>query len=298
MKMTFKIKKARLVMCKHDDSGNFERSSDCPSRRCYEEIKACYERAMWLLRRGALAATFAALAVVGPSCSDETAGRRVTLATTVTVDATTFTNAGGWDVKVDRALLSIGRLYYFDGEPVLARRRAFGLGAAHAHPGHYAPGAAVGQVLGGATVDLAAGNASLSPGTGVTGTLRSARLVFGVPPAGPLAAGLAGKVVRVEGKATRAGVTRSFVATASADDLKDASGAEQVEGCAFAVAAVDGDGTITLRVALRTWLDQVDFDKAPGDPATLDGTEAGNAFLRGVQKAAAYRLSFERRVVP
>lgn len=244
------------------------------------------------LRTAAIASVAIGLTLLAPSCSDETAGRRVTLATEVTRDATTFTNALGWDVKVERALLSIGQLYYFDGEPLVATRRWFGVGTAHAHPGHYVPGASVGQVLRGATVDLSAGATKLPDGAGVSGTARSGRLVLGVPPSGALAPGLAGKLVRVEGKATKGGVSKVFVATASPGDLKDASGVDQIDGCPFAVVPIDGDGTVTLQVSLRTWLDQVDFDKAAGDPATLDGTEAGSAFLRGVQKAAAYRFAF------
>ncbi len=246
----------------------------------------------WPVRTFAFSAGLVAFALIGPSCGDETPGTRVKLATRVTTDATTFTNAVGWDVKVERALLSIGQLYYFDGEPVVASRHWFGLGTAHAHPGHYVPGASIGQMLSGATVDLAAGATSLPAATGVSGTARSGRIVLGVPPTGALAAGLGGKLARVEGKATKAGVTKAFVATASPGDLKDAYGADQIDGCPFTVASVDGDGTVTLQVSLRTWLDQVDFDKATGDPATLDGTEAGSAFVRGAQKAVAYQFSY------
>lgn len=257
------------------------------------------------MKTAVLSLALAALAVVGPSCgSDETAGQRVTLKTRLAVDATSFTNAVGFAVKVDKALLSVGPLYYFDGEPLTASRGprrgrsswpGFGLGVAHAHPGHYIPGAAIGQMVVPDTVDLAAGPVSLADGSGVTGTARSGRFFFGVPPVGPKASGLSGKLVRVEGTFTKAGVTKAFVATAGVDDLKDSAGENKVDGCVFSSGEVTGSGTVTVKVALATWLDQVDFDKATAtDPASLDGTEAGNAFVRGVQKALAYRFSYTK----
>lgn len=252
------------------------------------------------MKTAVLCIALAALAVAGPSCGgDETAGQRVTLKTRLTADTTTFTNALGFAVKVDKALLSVGPLYYFDGEPVTASRARrswrFGLGVAHAHPGHFVPGAAVGQMLVSDTVDLAAGPSSLAAGSGVTGTARSGRFSFGVPPAGARAGALAGKLVRVEGTFTKAGASKAFVATAGADDLKDAAGEDEVDGCIFSSGAITGPGTVTLKIALTTWLDQVDFDKATtSDPASLDGTEAGNAFVRGVKKALAYQFSYAK----
>lgn len=257
------------------------------------------------MKTAVLSLALATLAVVGPSCggSDETAGQRVSLKTRLTADTTLFTNALGFAVKVDKALLSVGPLYYFDGEPVTASRGprrgrswpGFGLGVAHAHPGHFIPGAAVGQMLVPDTVDLAAGPVSLADGSGVTGTARSGRFFFGVPPVGAKAGGLGGKLVRVEGTVTKAGVSKAFVATAGVDDLKDAAGEDKVDGCVFSPGDVTGPGTVTVKIALTTWLDQVDFDKAtPSDPASLDGTEAGNAFVRGVQKALAYQFSYAK----
>ena len=254
------------------------------------------------MKTAVLCLALTALAVVGPSCgSDETAGQRVTLKTRLAVDATTFTNAIGFAVKVDKALLSVGPLYYFDGEPLTASRTPrrgssrLGLGVARAHPGHYIPGAAVGQMLVPDTSDLATGPVSLADGSGVTGTARSGRFFFGVPPVGPKASGLGGKLVRVEGTFTRAGASKAFVATAGVDDLKDSAGENKVDGCVFSSGVITGPGTVTVKIALTTWFDQVDFDKAtPSDPASLDGTEAGNAFVRGLQKALAYQFSYAK----
>ena len=253
------------------------------------------------MKTAVLCLAFATLAVVGPSCGgDETAGQRVALKTRLTTDATSFTNALGFTVKVDKALLSVGPLYYFDGEPVTASRgprppSRFGLGVAHAHPGHFVPGAAVGQMLVPDTVDLAAGPVSLADGSGVTGTARSGRFRFGVPPIGAKASGLSGKLVRVEGTFTKAGASKAFVATAGVADLQDSAGEDEVDGCVFSSGVITGPGTVTVKIALTTWLDQVDFDKASAsDPASLDGTEAGNAFVRGVQKALAYQFSYAK----
>src|SRR5262245_55699543 len=73
------------------------------------------------------AAILAALVQVACSAKHSTAGKRVGLQTVATVDPAAlseFTTAVGWNVKLYRAAVAIGALYYFDGEPAVARRDA------------------------------------------------------------------------------------------------------------------------------------------------------------------------------
>jgi hypothetical protein len=141
--------------------------------------------------RGAAALAIGGCAVDGADGDGETtAGKRVTLATRVTPGALSFTNDEAWSVTVTRAVVSLGPLYYFDGEPIEGaiearrsppRRRWFDevgalfVGVAHAHPGHYAEGNARGEVLTSTSLDLVAGGQAVGPGEGVSGVVRSAQ---------------------------------------------------------------------------------------------------------------------------
>src|SRR4051812_20424048 len=183
-------------------------------------------RALLLLVVG-LASSGAGLcgAVLLEGCgSSSTGGDRVTLATRIELEAgaqSAFTTGAGWSVTLTRVLLATGSLYYFDGAPPLVTRpvrhdweyaqRFLGLSSAHAHPGHYQAGNALGQMLEPWSTDLMAGATELAVGDGVTGTYRSARFSFGSPPVGPLARQLAGHVVLSEGSAAKDGQeTRTF----------------------------------------------------------------------------------------
>ena len=125
--------------------------------------------------------------------SDSTSGKRVVLHTRVTVDEaalTRFTSALGWEIELSQAAIAAGPFYYFDGVPplVLQERptnwqyaaRFLGLSLAHAHPGHYQPGNAMGQMLESSSLDLLDGVADFPDGDGVSGSYRSARFTLGV----------------------------------------------------------------------------------------------------------------------
>jgi hypothetical protein len=252
-------------------------------------------------------------AMVTGACGEEdsTGSRRVALATQITaVDAATapFTNAYGWSIQLTRAAVSVGALYYFDGatifssaeasgprgaKPGLGRWLGLAVEEAWAHPGHYRPGTAMGQVLDSSSADLLSGVTMLPAGDGVAGIYRSGRFTFEPAPTGPAAAALDGHVVVLEGEATKGEEVRVFRAVADAGDVLDASGEPKLEGCAFeGEPDVQEDGTVTVRVDLRVWLDQADFSSVPasadGAPVTLpEDSEAQRAFTRGLKKGSA-----------
>ena len=108
-----------------------------------------------------------------------------------------------------------------------------------------------------------------------------------------------GHVVLLEGTAQKGDTAVLFRAAATASDGTAAGSAAArptVEGCPFLPADVTTDGTVTVRVAIGIWLDQVDFGAAPASdgatPVDLGATAAGNAFRRGLQKSSAYAFSF------
>jgi hypothetical protein len=232
-------------------------------------------------------AFFLVSALSVPACSGgtSTGGARVALALRVTSDAgAPYTTAVGWNVTLSQARLSAGASYYFDGEPILSRRPLLeAFPTAHAHPGHYVPGEALGQSTSSAALDLLAPETTLAAGEGVAGLYRSARFTFGP-------ARFDGRVVQLEGIATKGEARVAFRAEARATEVS-----ATVEGCPFTEAQVAGNGTVQLLVRTEVWLDQVDFGVLGGDGATpvdFGTTVAANAFRRGLEKSSAYTFSF------
>ncbi len=258
---------------------------------------------------GTFVATLA-LALLGPpACEsgeiDAPGARRVSLETRASSDgemAGAFATSTGWTVTLSRAQVSLGALYYFDGEPVLARAAPrpasrhrwalpFGMREAHAHPGHYVPGEALGQMVQPSVFDLSAGEPALPAGDGVTGAFRSAKVVFAAEGGGP--------AVSLVGRAEKGAEVRFFSSDFAPDELRaDASQTEAaVEGCAFEPADVQGDGVVTFAVHPSIWFEQTDFAAlapgAEGAPAPMPAESgARRALARGLKKGAAYVFRF------
>jgi hypothetical protein len=255
------------------------------------------------------------LALGGCSGSTSTTGKRIDLATRVAVDedaGSEFTTAEGWRVKLDKAALAIGALHYFDGEPAVVRREAPARGAlerfamlfegvAHAHPGHYQTGNALGEMLEPASVDLFSAPTKLGRGEGVTGTFRSARFTFANQVLGAAAKELGGKVALVEGTATKAGDANAkeihFRLTAGFADITANVTRGEVAGCEFVQTDVETDGTVTLTLKPSIWFDLVDFTDVP--PGTSDaptevpkGELAQIGFALGLVQLTAYEFTF------
>lgn len=246
----------------------------------------------------------------GSDGADATGGKRVILHTSVGIDdaaLTRFTTALGWNVELSQAAISAGPFYYFDGAPPLVLQtqhnawqyaaRWLGLGIAHAHPGHYQPGNAMGQMLESSSVDLLAGAAEFPDGDGVTGTYRSARFTF-AEPSGPAKKLLDGHVALVEGSAAKDGqATRYFRAYADLTDVEEHASKGQVEGCELTKVDVQGDGTIMVKVNPHIWFNLVDFtsaDEGSADsPADLPAdSDARIGFVLGVTQLSAYKFSY------
>lgn len=230
------------------------------------------------------------------SCSDgdSTTGKRISLEVRVAAspESRSFTNAMGWNVTITKALVATGAFYYFDGATLYARRWPFGIRSAHAHPGHYVPGNAKGELLTPSSVDLLAG-ATLGAGPGVSGPVRSATFGFDSPAKGPFAAELGTNVAIVEGTATKGAEMRTFRAELTPDDVRDTKGRTVVEGCPFLEADMQGDGVVSVAVKLSLWFDQIDFQDAPAT-GILTGS-AKNQLARSAKGSLAYVFSYASR---
>ncbi len=272
-------------------------------------MNSCWKR----LGFGAFAAPLMLLstailsATLGASCQETTAQKRVTLATRIVADDAVdapIVNAYGWSIELTRAAVSIGPLYYWNGAPAFMATNThdpfsfFRIPSAHAHPGHYVPGDAMGQMLTPSSVDLALGEATLPSGEGVSGIYRSARFTFADKPVGDAVDALAGHVVVLEGQGTKGALNRVFRAELDIADTLDAASEPKVDGCAFdGEPDVQANGTITVHVVLSVWLDQVELDAVPespdGKPVLLARDSAAfRAIARGIKKDPALRFQY------
>jgi len=250
------------------------------------------------------------------SANDATSGKRVILHTRLELkspDLTSFDTALGWHVTLERAFVATGAFGYFDGVPPLmvqrvqrsprdafALSRFLGVGVAHAHPGHYQAGNALGEMTQPSSIDLLSGPSTLADGDGVTGTYRSARFSFGAPPVGSFARELDGHAAVIEGMAELDGeTTRHFRAFADVDELARIQPDGNIDGCPFDEVAISGDGTVTVRIDPSFWFYLVDFSEL--DPGTQDepseftpGSQPRIAFAEGLAQLSAYEFSYSK----
>jgi len=244
--------------------------------------------------KGALA--LAAASVLSFGCGSE-AERR---AFPVEVTAATLSeerNERGWRVALDSAHVSVGPVRFFEGRVLLSSRATprffdwYSLigGTAHAHPGHYVPGDALGELLETHTVDLLGGVSVLGTASAVTGEYGSLELTLATP--GDAQGALQGHAVRVVGTATNpdGGQVRFDV---NADLPKP------VAGVRFEKSLGTEAGRVRITVDLRKWLERIDFATATDPDA--DGvytfpadSQARNALLRGVEDTTAYVVTWE-----
>jgi hypothetical protein len=256
-------------------------------------------------------------ALVGGCGSDGdgsgTSGKRVALKTKLASApelTAGFTTGKGWDVKLTRALVSTGPLYYYDGVPAVVRRAPhrsprerlaslLGLGIAHAHPGHYLPGDARGQVFVGASVDLFDGPADLPQGDGISGPYRSATFSLAQGSPGPAAAALGAAVVVTEGAATKGGATVYFRLSATYADVTANATEGRITGCAFDEVDVQDDGLVTATISPSFWFNLVGFESiAPGTAeaptAVAEGDKAQIEFALGLAQIGAYHFTYSK----
>jgi hypothetical protein len=261
------------------------------------------------MQRCAIVLTF--VAVLASACgSDTTTGREIVLQTKLEADSeieAPFETKTGWTVTLTKAVISGGPLYYFDGEPAFVRNEGpswleriaswFGTSTAHAHPGHYVAGMALGQMTTPFLADLLSGPVALAEGNGITGQYRSARFSFAAPSGGALADDLGPAVAIVEGAAVKGEQTVHFKLSADFADVSRSVSDGHVEGCGFDETEVTSDGTVTVHVVPHVWFSLVDFTEvASGSPEAptevAKGETAQIAFALGLVQLSAYRFSF------
>ncbi|MCY0999830.1 hypothetical protein OWM54_22100 [Myxococcus sp. MISCRS1] len=244
-------------------------------------------------RRHILRSTVAVAALL-LGCGSE-AERRVFTVESTAAPLSDTPNERGWRITLDAAHVSLGPVRFFEGRVLLSRAfdwYALLGGTAHAHPGHYAPGDALGELLETHTVDLLSGITPLGTASAVTGEYGSLELTLATPTATTDAQGvLKGHAVRLVGTATNAdgGQVRFDV---------EADLPKPVAGVRFEKSLGLEAGRVRITVDLRKWVDRIDFATATDTDA--DGiytfpadSQARNALMRGVEDTTAYVVTWE-----
>lgn len=193
-------------------------------------------------------------------------------------------NDVGWTVALSKATVQVSSVRFFAGKVLLSRRFdpwSLLVGTAWAHPGHYIPGEAMGELLKPATVDLlAAAPQLLGEANATTGEYGSLELTMAAPG------------IRLLGTATKGGVTVKFDSTAFLP-------ARAIEGIKFDQVVGAEKGKVRIAIDLADLLARCDF--AAAGTAGADGVtvfaldqEAFNGFARGVQDTGAYLVTWQQ----
>ena len=230
-----------------------------------------------------------ALSAMAAACGDSDTGRsRVNFDVMLQSQPVTGTaNEFGYTVELTRADLRLSRLAFFEGDPLFTsngwRNRLADLfvSTAYAHPGHYTPGEALGDLLVEQSFDLLDANPQLwGNGNGVTGEYASAELNLGF-------GGSAS--IELEGTATGPAGTIPFVVA-----LRDT---RQLNGLTVGHTIDDRPFEFMVTVYLQELVQRMDFGRAASaeeieaasGPIELDEeTQPYNAF----QRAATGNLTY------
>lgn len=223
------------------------------------------KRLMWLC-----------LGLFALSCGG-TARTRRTFPLVVSSTAGAMVTDSGWTVTLSSAHASFASARFFSGEvPVVRRFDPLGwlIPSAWAHPGHYVPGEALGEVLTPVEADLLGGDTAWGEVSAVTGEYGSLQLTFA-------AAGL-----HLAGTATKDAQSVAFDATFTPPSA--------IEGVSFAHTMDTAPGGVRVAVDLSAVVTRMDFAYVGTSTSPLDATSpAFNGFARGVEDASAYVATWE-----
>jgi hypothetical protein len=217
------------------------------------------------------------------SCGASTEQVRRTFPLDVVVKAPTTPTDSGWTLSDVRGTASFASVRFFEGQVLVTRRTTpldWLVSTAHAHPGHYEAGAALGELLQPLEVDLTAREpAPWGTVSAVTGRYGSVELGWAMG-------------VRVQGTATKGAETVRF-------DTGLLSPGKPLSAIPFEHTMTTAEGRVRLELDLGVMLSRVDFGKTLATPdaqgvTTLDrGSPAFNGFDRGVTDTSSYRFTWQ-----
>lgn len=250
---------------------------------------------------------------VGPmSCKSETAGEEIFFEAAVgggtssgAQSSEKFTTYAGWSVHLTKAIIAIGPLYYYAGEPQAHLLDSlFGIRSAQACPTHaqFNKGAVLGEIVQQYAVDLLGAPTKMGTVPGLAGVCQS--LELHLHPLGKLAPGssatpfsaLEGQTVLLEGEATKEAKTVAFRAHLSLPEEGIMQIVESIPASIPLHDSAEQPGYIMTEALVDKWLDTVQFDtltERQGETFLFtESTQAWMSLLRGLRSRYSYRLSW------
>lgn len=208
------------------------------------------------------------------SCGGGTERTRRTFPVEVTASRAALITDSGWTVTLTKATAHLSTVRFFSGPAQVVQstpwwHRAL-ISSAYAHPGHYVPGEALGEVLTPVDVDLlAAAPTEWGTADAVTGTYGSLQL------------GFAETGLEVEGTATKGSDTVTFSARFTPP--------APLEGASFPHEMTTAPGRVQLSFDLAVIFSRIDFALVGSGAQPLDPmSPAFNGYARGIEDVSAY----------
>ena len=218
------------------------------------------------------------VAVLALSCGG-TERQRTTYPVALRGSAGSVVTDSGWAVTLSQAKASFVAVRFFEGKAVLARAapapvpwwRSALISTAWAHPGHYVPGAALGELLASSEFDLLAPQPTeWGQVDALTGEQGSLQLTWADT-----------KALELSGVATRAGQTVNFSVVLTS--------VPTVEGVRSERVVQVGDPGLEVVVDLAVVLGRMDFGQVGTGASPLDpASPAYNGLVRGLEDTSAY----------
>lgn len=188
----------------------------------------------------------------------------------------------GWNVTLSKGTAHLSTLRFFSGAAQHVQLsppwwHGLIISTAYAHPGHYVPGEALGEVLADVDVNLLASTPTeWGTADAVTGDYGSVQL--GYAPAG----------IEVEGTATKNGQTVEFSTTFTPP--------APLEGASFAHEMTTAPGRVSLQIDLKELFSRVDFSLVGSSAKPLDPmSPAFNGYARGVEDVSVYVTTWKEQ---
>jgi hypothetical protein len=221
------------------------------------------------------------LVFLGLSTCGSTGRTRRTFPVEVTAKSSQIVTDTGWTVTLSAATVHLEALRFFEGKVLLSRSmpwwRGLLVSEAWAHPGHYVPGEALGELVSPAAVDLLASASEAwawSTANAVTGEYGSAQLT------------IVGTGLALAGTATKGAAQVEFSV--------ELAPAAALEGLRFEHTMTSSAGAVQLLVDLSVILSRVDFAQVGTGAKPIDPTSpAFNGLTRGLEDTSAYVLTWK-----
>ncbi len=214
---------------------------------------------------------------------------------------TSFTNKKGWSIKLEKAEVLVGPLYFYAGEPRASLwNQLFGIGQAFAHV-QVGTGQVLGEIQEQVAVNLLADQpTSFGKVVGIEGQMRSFELHLHPPGTLPIQGGgtkaLESSTVSIQGVATQGNDSKAFQVNLLIPETGTMRVVENIASEVSLQETTSANGKLLVEMLVDKWFTNVDFatvSKTNDEGVLL--IDANNlALLQGVRSRYAYQAKWSQ----